>query len=516
MAGEPIAYAGGPYAKGAFVMDMLRGHLGEEKFDALMHAYFERFHFRHPRSEDFIALAEEYAGEDLDWFFDPWLRGTGVCDYAVQGISSHRQDDGRRFETCVQVERLGDVRMPVEVTLETKGGETVTRRIDGLEDRTVVCFETPTPGARASLDPEGKILEVDRWNNHFPRRVEFRPLFDFPSFDASYLWLGPSGSLNSYDGLRLGLWLRGGQFPDFEMVKGRNNFTLGASYGFGSRKVWYDFTFGTPLHFRRDRIRLGTGIARGWGQHKAFVKVQGRFAGKIIGPPEHLLLAGIRMRDVYDLEPLCSRNWERAWTLGPVLHYTFRMKTLGFSGRFSAGYRGSFEIRPGDRRFDRLYCDLSSRLRVPPGAFLDLRIFGGWSRGEIPSQDQFFLYGRLEPEGIAQYIADGKGSFCTQEHVHIPGDGNMLGYINQYRRDKVILTMNLGFTVPFLPVGSFMDIGALSGELSSLDEAPVLADFGLKLDLSVLRLYFPLWVSHPRSGEKNWGFRWLVELGPQF
>jgi hypothetical protein len=219
------------------------------------------------------------------------------------------------------------------------------------------------------------------------------------------------------------------------------------------------------------------------------------------------------MRDVYDIEPLSPRNWERASTLGPVLQYTFGMKTLGFSSRFSVGYRGSFEIRAGDRRFDRFCCDLSSRLRVTQGAFLDLRIFGGWSRGEIPSQDQFYLYGKLEPKGIAAYIADGKGSFGTQEHVHIPGDGNMLGYINQYRRGREILTMNLRLTVPFLPLCPFMDVGALSEELSSLDKVPVLADFGLMLDLSVLRLYFPLWVSHPRCGEKKWGFRWLLELG---
>ncbi len=514
MVEEPLAYLGGSYAKGAFVMDMLRGFLGERVFDELMRTYFERFRFRHPHTDDFAALASEFAGEELEWFFEPWIRGTGTCDYAVLGLSSRRQPGRGGYETRVALERLGEVRVPVEVALETADGDTATQTWDGRARRTVLRFETTEPGRRASVDPRGKVLDIDRWNNHFPRRVSFAPFFNFPSFDAYYLWLGPSGSLTEYDGLRLGVWIRGGQFPDVEMVRGRNNFTLGASYGWGSRKVWYDVSFVTPLFFGKSWLRLGFGMSKGWGQHRAYLELHGRLSRKLLGGPEHRLRAGIWMRDVYDLEPLSPRNWERAWTLGPALLYTFHVKNCGFSGVYTAGYRGSFRIRPGDSRFDRIFVDLSSRVRLPLGMSIDLRLFGGWSHGEVPAQDRFFLYGKLEPEGLARYLADGKGAFGTQEHVHVPGDGNMRGYINQYRRDRVMATANLGVELPCLPLGLFVDVGALSTELSSLEDAPLLVDFGVELDLNLLRLYVPVWVSHPRDGEGTWGFRWLLEVGP--
>jgi hypothetical protein len=510
-ASEPLAYMGGPYAKGALIVDMLRTLLGEEMFDLVMQAYFRRFRFRHPGTEDFIAVAEEIAGEDLGWFFDPWLRTTGKCDYALLGFNSKREGEG--FETRVGVERRGEIRMPMDVVLWTEAGERVEQVLDGRGDRETVEFHTRTPASRVALDPEGRVLEIDRWNNFIPRKLEFRPLFDFPSFDAHYLWLGPSGSLNDYDDLRLGLWLRGGRFPDFEFVKGGNNFSVGMSYGISSRELWYDFAFETPILFGRNRIRLGFGIERDFGTHKAHFGISGRLSKKAVGPPEHRFEAGIVMRDIYNLEPLSLRNWEQAWTMGPRVEHGYKIRTYRFTAESRVGYLGSFRIRPGDRRYDRLFAELKARVRFSLEAALELRLFSGLATGDVPSQDKFFFYGALEPSGLARFIADGKGAFGTQEHAHIPGDGNMRGYIDQYRRDRVLLSANLEIDVPLVPLDPFFDAGIHAPEFSLLGDQPVRMDAGVELDLTFVRFAFPFWVSHPLEGEGPFAFRWLLEVG---
>ncbi|MCR5888855.1 M1 family metallopeptidase [Hymenobacter sp. J193] len=61
------------YSKTAALFNYLENYLGQEKFDAAMHAYFERWKFRHPYPEDLQASFEESTGQKLGWFFQDML-----------------------------------------------------------------------------------------------------------------------------------------------------------------------------------------------------------------------------------------------------------------------------------------------------------------------------------------------------------------------------------------------------------------------------------------------------------
>lgn len=65
------------YRKGAWVLHMLRGILGDERFFAALRAYYERHLYGGVTTAEFIRAIEEESGEDLRWFFVPWLYGTG-------------------------------------------------------------------------------------------------------------------------------------------------------------------------------------------------------------------------------------------------------------------------------------------------------------------------------------------------------------------------------------------------------------------------------------------------------
>jgi aminopeptidase N len=130
-----------------------------------MSAYFERWKFRHPKPEDFFAIASEVSGQDLTWFFDQVYRGSDTFDYAVQELVSERLDDGR-YRTTVVAQRLGEATFPVDVVTTFDDGEQVTERWDGLARRRLLVYERAARASTAEVDPRRVLLlDVNYTNN---------------------------------------------------------------------------------------------------------------------------------------------------------------------------------------------------------------------------------------------------------------------------------------------------------------------------------------------------------------
>src|SRR5215204_289412 len=62
-----------PYAGGAVLLSELRQRLGDETFFKLLQQWATRNRYSNATSDDFIALAEEISGQELDAFFTDWL-----------------------------------------------------------------------------------------------------------------------------------------------------------------------------------------------------------------------------------------------------------------------------------------------------------------------------------------------------------------------------------------------------------------------------------------------------------
>ncbi len=61
------------YSKGALVLHMLRHELGDETFFAGLKAYFVTHSGTAIQTEQLCDSLEEYAGRELNWFFDQWI-----------------------------------------------------------------------------------------------------------------------------------------------------------------------------------------------------------------------------------------------------------------------------------------------------------------------------------------------------------------------------------------------------------------------------------------------------------
>ncbi len=182
------------YGKGSEVVRMLAGLIGEEKLGEIMRRYAERFRFRIARVADFTALTEEVSGQDLSWFFDEWLYRAAICDYGVF------RRDGR-----LVLKKVGDVRMPLDVRLRYRDGTQEVLSFTGETSEEEIPVDRGREVLEAEADPGGRLLDLDRVNNRYPRmfcaRVVpvYHGLYDIPLFleRDRYHWLtGPS--LSSY------------------------------------------------------------------------------------------------------------------------------------------------------------------------------------------------------------------------------------------------------------------------------------------------------------------------------
>jgi peptidase M1-like protein len=180
------AYGVNAYGKPALSLQTLEGLVGDETMTRILRTYARRYRFQHPTSEDFIATVSEVTGRDWRWFFEETWFSAEECDYAVSVKTARARrplgyadgtagpvlapagdgggDDEAGSESEVLVERLGGVRLPVEVLVEFEGGWTVRESWDG--QYRWARFRYPRKVVAATVDPEGKIaLDMNPSNN---------------------------------------------------------------------------------------------------------------------------------------------------------------------------------------------------------------------------------------------------------------------------------------------------------------------------------------------------------------
>jgi aminopeptidase N len=145
---------------------MLERILGEETMLKVMRTFFNRYRFAHPTAEDFRAVVEEVSGQDLAWFFDGLVYGSGVLNYTVTALEAH----------TVTVARQGDLVIPVEVRVTFADGSTVLEPWDGQSAEFMFIYDDRPPVHSAEIDPERKLLVDLNWtDNGLSRQLEVSP-----------------------------------------------------------------------------------------------------------------------------------------------------------------------------------------------------------------------------------------------------------------------------------------------------------------------------------------------------
>ncbi|MFQ5632690.1 MAG: M1 family aminopeptidase, partial [bacterium] len=218
------SYGVNSYSKPGIVLTTLQNYLGKETMLKIMRTYVERWRFKHPKTQDFIDIANEVSGQDLSWYFDQAFFSNAVLDYSVDAVFSRsvRKDRGfdfdlsteedeteisdaeqdsvqamqetgngeassngdleiaksdekdsvkteeeqKMYDSGVNIRRLGDFKFPVEVELVFDGGEKIRETWDGQDLWKNFRYTKPAKLVSATVDPEHKIIiDVNYTNN---------------------------------------------------------------------------------------------------------------------------------------------------------------------------------------------------------------------------------------------------------------------------------------------------------------------------------------------------------------
>lgn len=200
-----------PFSKAALMLKTLEKYVGEDTMRKIMRTYFERWKFKHPKTQDFVDIANEISGQDLNWYFDQAIYGTSVLDYRVRYLFTRevKDDEGYDFtldpyeeqsdsdeednekdveaeeeseyispdsmtvdipETLyysgVNLQRVGEFIFPVEIEIVFEDGEMIRETWDGKSVWKKFRYTKPSKLLSARIDPENKIpLDINFTNN---------------------------------------------------------------------------------------------------------------------------------------------------------------------------------------------------------------------------------------------------------------------------------------------------------------------------------------------------------------
>jgi hypothetical protein len=110
------AYSTNAYSKGEVFMEQLGYIVGAAARDKILLEYYNRWKFKHPNPNDFIRVAEEISGIQLDWYRTFFVNTGKTIDY---GIDSLWEENGK---TKVRLKMTGKMPMPLDVEMQFKDG----------------------------------------------------------------------------------------------------------------------------------------------------------------------------------------------------------------------------------------------------------------------------------------------------------------------------------------------------------------------------------------------------------
>ncbi len=147
------------YAKGAWVLHMLRHVVGDEPFFAALGEYRRRYAGSSATTEEFRAVVEQSAGRDLEWFFAAWVYGSGVPSYRVgwRPVVAAGRDWVELHLRQVQSTSAAVFPMPLDVVVGATGGN-VTRVAwnDAREEHLLLGVDAPATAV--TVDPDRWVL----------------------------------------------------------------------------------------------------------------------------------------------------------------------------------------------------------------------------------------------------------------------------------------------------------------------------------------------------------------------
>lgn len=558
------------YSKMANVLFMLQSVLGDSVFSAAMKNYCQRWRFRHPAPQDFIAAMEETAGRDLDWFFDQWLKTTRQLDYSIDDVKQFRQNGASRAQITLSNRR--EIFMPLDLDVHLNSGRILKYQIPvdqfakPEKDRTVLPYwhftqkkykaeitlsETLPEGNGdkkgnaesidyVEIDPSLRLMDINRLNNRSglipPMQFVFmRPQSYAPPPDK-YLWEGwPLLFYNDLDKLKAGFKLEGSYLKTDHQIQASGWIKT------ARQTLDYDLVYQHPVN---------------WFGNGAFVRMRtytldGREGSQLSVSKQ--INAGSYSKPIYEYslavsnchlfrEAYCPDEWDRGNTT--LLDLSWQRQRRSFWGnesRLALNYTNS--VFNSDFNFKRVSAAGSVKFISLFSDFeLSLNMLAGYIEGSAPRQHLYSLNGANGWQMFENPYYRSRGTlyypWYRDGHLYMRQDAQVRGYglypdeTQQLGNKALLCSGELILPNPFygyipfienvLP-SIFLDAGRVwNGAWPDFREIRTSAGVSLGWDrfyqlsyfipIEKIQFDFPLRMSRVPNSEEKFDFRWLVRF----
>ncbi|HSC25874.1 MAG TPA: M1 family aminopeptidase [Vicinamibacterales bacterium] len=142
------------YQKGGWVLHMLRGLAGTERFWSGVREYYRRYRNQNASTDDFRRVMERAAGTELSWFFEQWLERPGMPK--LKGTWRYDATAQQIQIELAQVQAGPAFRIPIEIGIADAGGRPRLERIELVQatGRFVIAAER---------EPSAVVLDPNTW-----------------------------------------------------------------------------------------------------------------------------------------------------------------------------------------------------------------------------------------------------------------------------------------------------------------------------------------------------------------
>ena len=465
---DDMAYSFSTYVKGSFVLPMLEYVIGDDKFKLLMKEYYNKWHFKHPHSNDFQRLAEKISGMELDWFFDEWLRTTKKCDYAITSFSGNwiEIDKQRKYNVKCNLENRDEIVMPLDLTINFVDGTSqkaiipvdwnpkkeinsiLLPRWDWVDKNYSFEYNFEKQVTSIEIDPSLRMKDLNRLNNKSglipPLDINFiRPIQLSPPIDKYWITYRPNLWYSIKDGLRIGLFEQGG-YMGYQTIQPDYNNNFGINYLTKSKQVDFEFMYSLPIKSFGTLTYLNTSAYKLYGIKGFDFRIE-----HTITPLYPLLGNTHKVCAYYNFNQLVENDlpfYNIIWDRGSLNKFGIYYQWLNYNKdktKFTFNLESIFHKDSRIYKFSLEF--LYSLSNIP----LSFRFFGGYSSSMPPYQERFYLSYANPNEQYSDKVYKSilflNQKFNENAKINLSGGGGITSLINHNINGKNMISLNFNF-----------------------------------------------------------------------